>query len=61
MSSIYLQIGASAGAECKAALQETTQLIETKLATDGKALRTTFNADDVCFVPCKITLVFPET
>ncbi|CAI8609056.1 unnamed protein product [Vicia faba] len=41
------QIGESAGAECKAALQETTQLIETKLATDGKALRAIFNADDL--------------
>ncbi|XP_012573753.1 probable serine protease EDA2 isoform X2 [Cicer arietinum] len=41
------QIGESAGAECKAALQETTQIIETKLATDGKALRAFFNADDL--------------
>lgn len=58
-----MQIGESAGAECKAALQETTQIIETKLATDGKALRAFFNADDVCFVPqllfpLKITLKF---
>lgn len=56
-----MQIGESAGVECKAALQETTQLIETKLATDGKALRAIFNADNVCFVSCKITLVFLET
>jgi hypothetical protein len=45
-----MQIGESAGPECKAALQETTQLIETKLAANGPALRATFNADDVCFV-----------
>ncbi|WJX88514.1 putative serine protease eda2 [Trifolium repens] len=41
------QIGESAGPECKAALQETTQLIETKLAANGPALRATFNADDL--------------
>jgi hypothetical protein len=34
----------SAGPECKAVLQETTKLIETKLATNGKALRAIFNA-----------------
>ncbi|KAK2355607.1 Serine carboxypeptidase S28 family protein [Trifolium repens] len=38
------QVGESAGPECKAVLQETTKLIETKLATNGKALRATFNA-----------------
>ncbi|GAU37678.1 hypothetical protein TSUD_209670 [Trifolium subterraneum] len=43
------QVGESAGPECKAVLQETTQLIETKLATNGKALRATFNADDLVF------------
>ncbi|TKY55875.1 serine protease EDA2 [Spatholobus suberectus] len=41
------QIGESAGAECKAALQETTQLIEHKLATNGKELKASFNADDL--------------
>ncbi|AET03830.1 serine carboxypeptidase S28 family protein [Medicago truncatula] len=41
------QIGESAGPECKAVLQETTQLVETKLADDGKALRSIFNADDL--------------
>ncbi|MCH80103.1 thymus-specific serine protease [Trifolium medium] len=40
-------VGESAGLECKAVLQETTQLIETKLATNGKALRATFNADNL--------------
>ncbi|WJX61070.1 putative serine protease eda2 [Trifolium repens] len=40
-------IGESAGPECKAALQETTKLIDQKLATDGKALKTYFNAADL--------------
>ncbi|XP_057419365.1 probable serine protease EDA2 [Lotus japonicus] len=39
------QVGESAGAECKAALQEITQLVEQKLATNGKAIRASFNAD----------------
>ncbi|XP_050906535.1 probable serine protease EDA2 isoform X2 [Lathyrus oleraceus] len=38
------QIGESAGVECKAVLQETTRLIEQKLATNGKALKASFNA-----------------
>jgi hypothetical protein len=42
-----MQVGESAGPECKAVLQETTKLIETKLATNGKALRATFNATRV--------------
>lgn len=46
-----MQIGESAGAECKAVLQETTQLIEHKLATNGKELKASFNADDVRSVP----------
>jgi hypothetical protein len=41
------QIGESAGPECKAALQETTKLIDQKLATDGKALKASFNAADL--------------
>ncbi|PNX73221.1 putative serine protease EDA2-like protein, partial [Trifolium pratense] len=41
------QIGESAGPECKAALQETTQLVESKLAANGPALRATFKADDL--------------
>ena len=45
-----MQVGESAGAECKAALQETTQLVEQKLATNGKALKASFNATDVCSV-----------
>ncbi|KAK7360156.1 hypothetical protein VNO77_02135 [Canavalia gladiata] len=41
------QIGVSAGAECKAVLQETTQLIEHKLKTNAKALKASFNAEDL--------------
>lgn len=41
------QIGESAGVECKAALQETTRLIERKLVTNGKALKASFNAADL--------------
>ncbi|GAU26287.1 hypothetical protein TSUD_224790 [Trifolium subterraneum] len=41
------QIGESAGPECKAALQETTKLIDQKLATDRKALKASFNAADL--------------
>ncbi|KAB5547551.1 hypothetical protein DKX38_010957 [Salix brachista] len=38
------QIGESAGAECKAALQETTQLVEERLASNKKAVKTLFGA-----------------
>ncbi|KAL2333770.1 hypothetical protein Fmac_014983 [Flemingia macrophylla] len=41
------QIGESAGAECKAVLQETTQLIEDKLATNGMELKASFNANNL--------------
>ncbi|XP_044469901.1 probable serine protease EDA2 isoform X1 [Mangifera indica] len=41
------QIGVSAGAECKAALQETTQLVEQRLASNGKALKKLFNAGEL--------------
>ncbi|KAG4941276.1 hypothetical protein JHK87_045147 [Glycine soja] len=41
------QIGESAGPECKEALQETTQLIEHKLATSGKELKASFDAADL--------------
>ncbi|KAJ0097149.1 hypothetical protein Patl1_29049 [Pistacia atlantica] len=40
------QIGESAGAECKAALQETTKLVEQRLASNGKALKKLFNAGE---------------
>ncbi|ONH97031.1 hypothetical protein PRUPE_7G165600 [Prunus persica] len=38
------QIGESAGPECKAALQETTRLVEGRLATNGKAVKALFGA-----------------
>ncbi|KAI3813594.1 hypothetical protein L1987_18321 [Smallanthus sonchifolius] len=38
------QIGESAGPECKAILQEVTQLVENRLSSDGEALRTEFGA-----------------
>lgn len=43
-----MQIGVSAGPECKAALQETNQLVEQKLATNGGALKRMFDAAEVC-------------
>lgn len=42
-----MQIGESAGAECKAALQETNELVEQRLATDAKAVKTLFGAAEV--------------
>lgn len=42
-----VQIGESAGPECKAALQEVNSLVEQRLATDGKALKTLFGAAEV--------------
>ncbi|XP_035549579.1 probable serine protease EDA2 [Juglans regia] len=41
------QVGESAGAECKAALQEINQLIEQRLATDGKAVKALFGASEL--------------
>ncbi|XP_034932931.1 probable serine protease EDA2 isoform X1 [Populus alba] len=41
------QIGESAGAECKAALQETTQLVEERLASNKKAVKTLFDAAEL--------------
>ncbi|KAJ6989879.1 hypothetical protein NC653_018396 [Populus alba x Populus x berolinensis] len=40
-------IGESAGAECKAALQETTQLVEERLASNKKAVKTLFDAAEL--------------
>ncbi|KAK7809742.1 putative serine protease eda2, partial [Quercus suber] len=37
----------SAGAECKAALQETNELVEQRLATDAKAVKTLFGAAEL--------------
>ncbi|XP_068465657.1 probable serine protease EDA2 isoform X1 [Phaseolus vulgaris] len=39
------QIGESAGPECKAVLQEITQLVEQKLASSGSEVKATFDAD----------------
>ncbi|XP_042485380.1 probable serine protease EDA2 isoform X2 [Macadamia integrifolia] len=41
------QIGESAGADCKAALQEVTKLVEEKLVSDGKAVKTLFGAAEL--------------
>ncbi|KAK4262095.1 hypothetical protein QN277_027702 [Acacia crassicarpa] len=41
------QVGESAGAECKTALQETTKLVEQRLAEDGKKLKSLFGAADL--------------
>lgn len=49
----YVQIGESAGAECKMALQETTKLVEQRLEKDGRKLKSLFDAADVClFLSC---------
>ncbi|KAG6702892.1 hypothetical protein I3843_07G055200 [Carya illinoinensis] len=41
------QVGDSAGVECKAALQETNQLVEQRLATEGKTVKTLFGAAEL--------------
>ncbi|KAJ0464100.1 putative dipeptidyl-peptidase II [Helianthus annuus] len=41
------QVGESAGPECKAVLQEVTQLVEEKLASNPKALKATFDATEL--------------
>ncbi|XP_028096211.1 probable serine protease EDA2 isoform X4 [Camellia sinensis] len=41
------QIGVSAGPECKAALQEVNQLVEQRLVTNGKELKTMFSAAEL--------------
>lgn len=45
-----MQIGESAGPECKAALQEVNSLVEQRLSTNGKALKTLFGAAEVCIL-----------
>lgn len=47
ISADFLQIGESAGPECKAVLQEITKLIDQMLPFDGKALRKLYGADEV--------------
>ncbi|KAG9129902.1 hypothetical protein Leryth_007005 [Lithospermum erythrorhizon] len=41
------QVGESAGPECKAALQEITQLVDQKLASNGKELKQLFGASEL--------------
>ncbi|KAK4361489.1 hypothetical protein RND71_020441 [Anisodus tanguticus] len=41
------QVGESAGPECKAALQEITQLVESRLASNRKDLKALFGADEL--------------
>ncbi|XP_021662228.2 probable serine protease EDA2 isoform X2 [Hevea brasiliensis] len=41
------QIGESAGAKCKAALQETTRLVEERLASEQNAVKTLFDAAEL--------------
>ncbi|KAL9992014.1 hypothetical protein Hdeb2414_s1246g00995411 [Helianthus debilis subsp. tardiflorus] len=41
------QVGESAEPECKNVLQEVTQLVEEKLASDAKVLKATFDATEV--------------
>jgi len=58
-----VQIGESAGPECKAVLQEITQLVEQKHASSRSEVKATFGAEDVCLVPllhfpCKSVLYF---
>lgn len=42
-----LQVGASAGPECKAVLQEITQLVEQRLESDAKEVKLLFGASQV--------------
>jgi len=42
-----LQIGVSAGPECKAALQEVNQLVEQRLAKNSKEVKDLFGAAEV--------------
>ena len=44
-----MQVGVSAGPECKVVLQEITQLVEQKLASQGNSVKALFGAAEVCF------------
>lgn len=44
-----MQIGESAGPECKAALQETSRLVEQRFATNKKEVKALFGAGEVGF------------
>lgn len=50
-----MQVGESAGPECKAALQEITKLVEERLASDEKSLKQLFGAAEVCSVCLSIS------
>ena len=43
-----MQVGVSAGPECKVVLQEITQLVEQKLASQGNSVKALFGASEVC-------------
>ena len=49
-----VQIGESAGAECKAVLQEVNGLVEQRLAVDGNAVKSLFGAASV-WIPFSIS------
>lgn len=44
-----MQVGESAGPQCKAALQETNRLVEQRVATNRKAVKASFGATQVGF------------
>ena len=44
-----MQVGVSAGPECKALLQEITRLVEQRLARQGKSVKALFGASEVWF------------
>lgn len=47
---MFFQVGDSAGAECKAVLQEITNLVDEKLQSDGKSVKKLFGAAKVIVV-----------
>ena len=55
-----MQIGVSAGPECKAALQDVNQLVEQRLATNGEALKDLFGAAEVCILFYLVTFNIHE-
>lgn len=44
----WLQVGESAGPECKAALQEVTALVDEQLVSNAEAVKNLFGAAKVC-------------
>ena len=47
---ILLEVGESAGAECKAVLQEITTLVDRKLEEEGQQVKNLFGATKVHFI-----------